>query len=106
MILDAEPLAIAGIIAAEVVQGLTGNAAEIEHYLAQWEMLEARGLATYSAAAAIFCKARERGSSLKTIDTLIAAIALEHRAAVFTLDKDFSRIARLTGLPLYPLPAP
>jgi hypothetical protein len=27
-------------------------------------------------------------------------------ASVFTLDKDFSRIARLTGLPLYPLPGP
>jgi hypothetical protein len=25
---------------------------------------------------------------------------------VFTLDKDFSRIARLTALPLYPLPQP
>jgi predicted nucleic acid-binding protein len=35
---------------------------------------------------------------------LIAAIALEYRASVFALDKDFSRIARLTGLSLYPLP--
>jgi len=40
------------------------------------------------------------------MDALIAAIALQHRAIVFTLDKDFSRIARLTGHPLYPLPAP
>jgi predicted nucleic acid-binding protein len=49
---------------------------------------------------------RAKGVSLTTIDALIAAIALEHRASVFTLDKDFSRIARLTGLPLHPLPGP
>ena len=36
-----------------------------------------------------------------TIDSLIAAIALEHGATVFTLDQDFSRIARITGLKLY-----
>ncbi len=53
--------------------------------------------------AAIFRLGRAKGVSLTTIDALIAAIALEHRASVFTLDKDFSRIARLTGLPLYPL---
>jgi len=40
------------------------------------------------------------------MDALIAVIALEHRASVFTLDKDFSRIARLTGLPLHALPGP
>jgi len=45
---------------------------------------------------------RPKGVSLTTIDALIAAIALEYRASVFTLDKDFSRIARLTGFPLHP----
>jgi len=44
--------------------------------------------------------------SLTTIDAPIAAIAMEHRASVFTLDKDFFRIARLTGLPLHLLPRP
>ena len=56
--------------------------------------------------AAIFRLGRAKGVSLTTIDVLIAAVALEHRVSVFTLDKDFSRIASLTGLPLYPLPAP
>ena len=41
------------------------------------------------------------GISLTTIDTLIAAIALEHGANVFALDHDFSRIERITGLLLH-----
>jgi predicted nucleic acid-binding protein len=32
---------------------------------------------------------------------LIAAIALEHRATLFTLDRDFTRIAAIVSLPLY-----
>lgn len=105
MILTAEPFALTGIVAAEVLQGLTRNAAEIEQYLAQWDMLEPSGLLTYSAAASIFRRAREKGITLKTIDTLIAAIAIEQRASVFTLDKDFGYIAGMSNLELYSLPA-
>ena len=64
-------------------------------------IFEPRGLSTYREAAAIFRLGRTKGISLSTIDALIASIALENRAAVFTLDKDFSLIARLTNLPLY-----
>ena len=45
--------------------------------------------------------ARSSGITLTTVDSLIAAIALEHDATVFTLDKDFTRIAALTGLKLH-----
>ena len=55
----------------------------------------------YGEAAAIYRAARARGISITTIDTLIAAIALEYRASVFTLDQDFTRIARMRGLVLY-----
>jgi predicted nucleic acid-binding protein len=106
MIADAEPFAIAGVIVAEILQGLTRDFSQIEHYLEMWDILEPRGFSTYREAAAIFRLARSKGISLSTIDTLIAAIAMEHGTAVFTLDKDFSCIARLTGLPLYPLPNP
>src|SRR5260370_28554090 len=106
MIRDAEPFALTGVVVAEILQGLTREVSRIEHYLSQWEMLEPGGFRTYREAAAIFPLARSKRPSLTTIDALIAAIALEHRASVFTLDKDFSRIARLTGLPLYPLPGP
>jgi predicted nucleic acid-binding protein len=104
MIAEAEPFAVTGVIVAEVLQGLTRGVSQIERYLSQWEMLEPRGFSTYRDAAAIFRLARGKGITLTTIDTLIAAIALEHDATVFTLDKDFARIARLTRLPLCPFP--
>ena len=101
MIEDAEPFALTGIVIAEVLQGLTRDARRIEQYLAQWEMLEPRGFETYREAAAIYRAARAKGITPTTISTVIAAIALEHKASVFTLDRDFSRIALITRLVLY-----
>jgi len=57
-------------------------------------------------AASIFRVARAKGVTLTTIDALIGAIAVEHGASVFTLNKNFSRIARITGLVVHPLPRP
>ena len=101
MIEESEPFALTGVVVTEVLQGLTSHASQVEGFLAQWEMLEPQGFETYREAAAIYRAARARGISLTTIDTLIAAVALEHGATVFTLDQDFSRIARMTGLGLY-----
>ena len=101
MIEESEPFALTGVVVAEVLQGLTRDSGRIEQFLAQCDMLEPRSFATYCTAAAIYRAARGKGMSLTTIDTLIAAIALEHRATVFTLDQDFSRIATITRLVLY-----
>lgn len=101
MIEDAEPFALMGVIITEVLQGLTRDVARIERYLAQWDLLEPRRFQTYREAAAIFRLGQSKGVSLTTVDVLIAAIALENRASVFTLDKDFARIARLAGLALH-----
>jgi len=104
MISDAEPFAIAGVVVTEILQGLKRDPGQIEGFLAQWDLLEPRGYKTYREAAAIFRIGRAKGVSLTTIDVLLAAMALENGASVFTLDKDFSRISQLTGLALYSPP--
>ena len=101
MIQDSEPFAVSGVVIAEVLQGLTREARPVERLLAQCDMLEPAGFETYKEAAAIYRTARAAGISLTTIDTLIAAVALTHGASVFTLDQDFSRMARITRLKLY-----
>lgn len=101
MIADADPLAITGVMVSEILQGLTRDVTRIEQYLLLWDMLEPAGFSTYREAAAIYRAARAKGISLTMIDTLIAAIALEHGTVLFTLDKDFSRTATIVPLQLY-----
>jgi predicted nucleic acid-binding protein len=106
MIEEVEPFALTGIVIMEILQGLKRDIQRMEHFLSMWEMLEPRGFSTYHEASAISRLAKSKGISLSTVDTLISAIALEHQATLFTLDKDFSRIARITSLHLYPLSEP
>jgi len=101
LITEGEPIALTGIIVAEVLQGLTRDVDRIEQLLALFDLLEAKGFATYREAAALFRLARSRGLTLTTADALIAAVALEHRASVFSLDADFKRVARLAPLRPY-----
>ncbi len=101
MIAEAEPFALAGVVVTEVLQGLKRDVSRIEHYLSQWDMLEPSGFRTYREAAVIFRSARAKGVAVTTVDALIVAIALEHRATLFTLDRDFTRIAGIISLSLY-----
>jgi predicted nucleic acid-binding protein len=101
MIEESEPFVLTGIVVAEILQGLTRDAGVIERFLSQWDMVEPKGFDTYRSAALIYRTGRGKGFTSSTIGSLIAAIALEHGASVFTLDQDFVRIARMTGLELY-----
>lgn len=102
IIADSEPVALTGMVVTEILQGLTRDADAVEDYLFQWDLLEPGGFETYRHAASIVRLGRSKGISLTTVDALIAAIAVEHRAALFTMDTDFSRIARISNLSLYP----
>lgn len=101
MIEEVEPFALAGIIVTEILQGLRRDVHRIEHFLSLWDLLEPRGFSTYREASAIARLARSKGITLTTIDSVIAAIALENHAMLFSLDKDFSSIARVTALRLH-----
>ena len=97
----AEPFAVTGVVVTEILQGLRRDVPRIEQFLSQWDLLEPRGFFTYGEAAAISRRARSQGISLKTIDTVIASIAIENDASLFSLDRDFSDIALVSSLRLY-----
>jgi predicted nucleic acid-binding protein len=105
LIEHAAPLALTGVIVTEILPGLTRASSLIERCWGMWETLEPNGFATYRQAATIFRPARAKGVRRTTLDSLIAATAIEHHAPVFTLDKDFSRITRISALSLYKIPA-
>ena len=101
MIAAAEPVVLAGIIVTEILQGLVRDVSAIEKFLAQWDLVEPAGLETYVRAADLYRQARAHALTLTTVDALIATLAIENRVRLFTLDKDFARLARWAPLELY-----
>ncbi len=101
LIEEGTPVAITGVVATEVLQGLKRDVKLIEAYLSLFDLLEARGFDTYSNAAALFRTARSHGVTLTTTDAIIAAVAAENGAKIFSLDRDFVRMAHLAGFPLH-----
>jgi predicted nucleic acid-binding protein len=94
------PVVLAGLVVTEVLQGLKRDVEQITRLLARWPLIEPDGFVTYAAAAGIFRQARGRGLTLTTVDVLLAALAIQHQAVLFTLDKDFERLD-FTGLRLH-----
>ena len=93
-------LVLAGVIVTEVLQGLRRDVGEVARLLARWPLIEAGGFDTYAVAASIFRQSRARGLTLSTVDALLASLAIEYQASLFTLDKDFEGLA-FSGLRLH-----
>jgi predicted nucleic acid-binding protein len=101
LIEDGAPVALTGVIVTEILQGLKRDIKHIENYLSLFDLLEAKGFETDRDAATLFRLARSQGVSLTTTDALIATIAVENGAEVFSLDRDFVRMSYLAGLRLH-----
>lgn len=101
MIAAAEPVVLTGIILTEILQGLVRDVATVERFLAQWDLVEPAGFRTYVRAADLYRQARSHALTLTTVDALIATLAIENRAQLFTLDHDFEGLARWVPLELY-----
>lgn len=96
-----EDLCITGIILTEILQGIrddrTSN--ETREYLLDYPVYDPSGVTTYIEAANIYRRCQKRGKTVRrTIDCLIAAIALENDLTVFHHDSDFDQIAACTTL--------
>ncbi len=94
------PLVLTGLVVIEVLQGLRRGVEPVANLLSRWPLIEPSGFATYLEAARISRQARARGTTVSIVDTLIAAVALEFGATLFSLDRDFRQLA-FTGLQLY-----
>jgi len=97
-----EDIGYPAIILQEVLQGIarTAQRRKIRDDFQPFRYLPA-SLETHLQAAEIYCACRARGVTVrKSVDCLIAAIALEHDVELLEKDRDFRNIARVFPLRL------
>lgn len=96
------PIATTGIVIQELLQGLRAErqASQLRARLARLTYLPA-GRSTHVMAAMLYRKVRRSGTTLPSVDALIAAIALENGVPVLTADvAHFEALARVSKLRL------
>ena len=96
------PLAIPGIVFQELLSGLrTGEQfSRLQMLLENFPIVSATP-PDHVTAARLFNACRSKGVAATLIDCLIASQSQGRRAALWSLDQDFARIARISGLTLY-----
>jgi predicted nucleic acid-binding protein len=58
----------------------------------------------YERAAEFYNLCRSKGEQATNVDLLLCAVSARHRVAVYSLDGDFSRLAKLLPVTLHPHP--
>jgi len=94
-------VALTQLILAEILQGVPSDAefVKLRKVLSSFPILPPASDETYVHAARLYRTGRRRGVTIRSlIDCLIAAIALEHGAAVLHRDRDFDRISEYAPL--------
>ena len=97
---------ICGVIITEILQGIKNEKTyhDISSVLTSLKYLDAL-YETYIRAANIYRKLREKGITIrKTMDCIIAAIALKHDMELLHMDRDFNEIEKYCNLKVVHLP--
>jgi len=99
LLIDEDDLALVGPVLAELLQGCrtAGEANAILDHVSALPFLE-MNVSAWRRAGELSSSLRRKGTTLPLMDVIIAALALEHDAEVFTIDPHFRSI---TGLKLH-----
>ncbi len=97
-----EGIGVPGIVLQEILSGVREEARfeKLREAMAGFPLALATKCA-HIEAARIANSCRRKGVAVSTIDCVIAAIAIEHNAQLFTTDKDFARIAEHCALSIF-----
>jgi len=99
-----ESICLVDLILTEILQGIKDDILfeKTRDHLLNFPIFKAKSLDTYIYAADIYRLCRKKGLSIrKTIDSLIASIALENNLEIFHNDRDFDNIALCTRLKIF-----
>lgn len=105
LVAEDAPIGVPGIVLQELLSGVR-TAQEFDRLKGLMEgfpLVMARREDHLTAARIVNACAR-KGVPISTVDCLIAALAISRKAALFTLDTDFSRMAPHCGLTLFRAP--
>ncbi|MCZ6563464.1 MAG: PIN domain nuclease [Deltaproteobacteria bacterium] len=97
---------ICGLVMQEILQGLKSSRSThlFQSRLQKLPFLPTRK-STYILAAGIFRKLKEKGVEVQTVDATSAAIAIENRVSLFTLNlRHFVPMRHVCKLRLHPMP--
>lgn len=101
---EEESLGLTGIHLTEILQGIKDEQMHhrIQKHLLTFPVFLTKGIDTYLHASDIFRICRRRGKTIrKTMDCIIAAIAIENKLILLHHDRDFDQIAKCTPLKIY-----
>ena len=104
LIEDGEDICITEIIFTEILQGIKSDKdfGVMRDYLLEFPIYAPKGVMIYLNAARIYRDCRKRGKTVrKTVDCIIAAIAIENGLTLLHKDRDFDAIASCVSLKVF-----
>ena len=99
-----EDLCLTGIHLTEILQGIKSDTEfeRTKRYLFAFPVFLLMDIHTYTHAARIYRICQRSGKTVrKTVDCLIAAVAIENQLSLFHNDRDFDKIAACTKLKVF-----